>query len=233
MWFTVSAAHPLAVLHHSTNVVEVLKVLRVHGTKLSDFVTNSEALQTESNKWQQWNNLNFKTCVTAHLQWLPDVMTSLTAPQAGEPCVTASTRANGGGSVASCSIASTWASASSWPRLAFSRACSLCRASSISAMIALWSFCRPEGQDGRDVSFEMALTENKWWERLSIHGEQVHRKWSKSNRVLWSYCVRWYHCDVHYIHSICSKWLYHQHLTNYEGDFRHAIFWSCVNKHSI
>jgi len=79
--------------------------------------------------------------------------TSLTAPQAGEACVTASTRAKGGGRVTCCSIGSIGsissigsprAPGSSVPRLAFSRACSLCRASSISSMMALWSFCRPE-----------------------------------------------------------------------------------------
>lgn len=65
-WIT-PAAYPFTVLHHSSNVLEVLKVLRVHRTKLCDFITNSEALWKQTTNYYNHSNqiatlqvLNFK-----------------------------------------------------------------------------------------------------------------------------------------------------------------------------
>lgn len=109
-------------------------------------VHHFEGLKGKSNRWYvcEWAGGNMK-------------FASLTAPQAGEPCVTPSTRAKGGGGEAWCSIASTWASASSRSRLAFSRACSLCRASSISTMMALWSFCKPGKHNETPLHVKLAV----------------------------------------------------------------------------
>lgn len=97
----------------------------------------------------------------------------LTAPLAGEPWVTASTSANGGGRLVCCSIASSWASVSSFSLLAFSLACSLCKACSISTMIALWSFWRPERQDEAYILLKKSLAFNVYEYIDSI----LHKRW--------------------------------------------------------
>lgn len=43
----VSGAHPFTVLYNRSNVLQVLKVLRVHRTKLNDSITDSEPLWRE------------------------------------------------------------------------------------------------------------------------------------------------------------------------------------------
>lgn len=41
-------SYPFTVLHHRSNILEVLKVLSVHRTKLNNFIANSEPLQKET-----------------------------------------------------------------------------------------------------------------------------------------------------------------------------------------
>lgn len=44
-----SGTYTFTVLNHRSNVLEVLKVFRVHRTKLNDFITNPETLLKEKN----------------------------------------------------------------------------------------------------------------------------------------------------------------------------------------
>lgn len=64
-WVT-SAAYPFTVLYHSSDVLEVLKVLCVHWTKLNDFVANSEPLGTGTNNFFSHKN---KDCYFLGLNW--------------------------------------------------------------------------------------------------------------------------------------------------------------------
>lgn len=72
-----SVAYPFAVLYHRGNILEVLKVSRVHRTKLKDFITHSEPLWKETtnyynhrNKNSYFMSLNFKELV--YLEQLTD-----------------------------------------------------------------------------------------------------------------------------------------------------------------